>query len=75
MAAIEMLPTAAVHIHDNLDHARQRLDQTDRAFARDFDQAIADVNRSNQMAALVRRSATAVQGRSHERELELELEI
>lgn len=61
------------HSSQRLEHARGRLDEAHSAFARDFDQAVADLDREEHTDMLVRRYALESQVLEQEREMELEL--
>jgi hypothetical protein len=72
------LNEAAQHFRNatnSLEHASQRLGQTDRAFARDFDQALVECHRSSRAEELVNHYSAAPKRRSHERGMEMELEL
>ena len=60
---------------DGLEHACQQLGQTDRAIARDFDQAATTLNQINHADALVQTYDLMQRHRSQERAMEMELEL
>jgi hypothetical protein len=59
----------------SLECARQRLDQTHRAFTQDFDQAVIDAERNNRAEALVQAYGLQQRQRSQQPGMELELEL
>jgi hypothetical protein len=59
----------------NFERAGQRLDQTHRAFTRDFDQTVTNLNHPNRSNALVQAHGLMQRQRNTERTLELEFEL
>jgi hypothetical protein len=59
----------------SLECARQQLEQTHRESTRDFDQAVADVERDNHADALVQAYALQDRHRNQERAIEMEMEL